>query len=65
MLKTYEVKFKRFIDGKCYDGKERSARISAPSAYQAVFQHGQTNGVTFPEQDVEDIILDVIEVKSV
>jgi hypothetical protein len=44
MLKTYEVKFKRFIDGKCYDNKERSTRISAPSAYQAVFQHGQTNG---------------------
>lgn len=59
MQSTYEVKFKRYIDGKCYDGKVRSTLISAPTEFQAVFQHGQTNGVAFPDQDVEDIILSV------
>lgn len=55
-LYTYEIKFKRFIDG-VWDGKFRKATISAENEFQAVFQHGQTNGVAFPEQNVEDVIV--------
>lgn len=55
-LYTYEIKFKRFVDG-IWDGKFRKTSISAENEYQAVFQHGQTNGVSFPEQNVEDVIV--------
>lgn len=55
-LITYEIKFKRFIDG-VWDGQFRKASISAENEYQAMFQHGQTNGVEFPAQNVEDIIV--------
>lgn len=55
-LYTYEIKFKRFVDG-VWDGKFRKTSISAENEYQAVFQHGQTNGVSFPEQNVEDVIV--------
>lgn len=55
-LWTYEIKFKRFVDG-VWDGKFRKATISAENEFQAVFQHGQTNGVAFPDQNVEDVIV--------
>lgn len=55
-LWTYKIKFKRFVDG-VWDGKFRKVVISAENEFQAVFQHGQTNGVAFPEQNVEDIIV--------
>lgn len=55
-LINYEIKFKRFTDG-IWDGKFRKTTISAENQYQAVFQHGQTNGVAFPEQNVEDVIV--------
>lgn len=55
-LYVYEIKFKRFVDG-VWDGKFRKVSISAENEYQAVFQHGQTNGVAFPEQNVEDVIV--------
>lgn len=55
-LWNYDIKFKRFIDG-VWDGKFRETTISAENEFQAVFQHGQTNGVAFPEQNVEDVIV--------
>lgn len=55
-LYVYEIKFKRFVDG-VWDGKFRKVSISAENEYQAVFQHGQTNGVAFPAQNVEDVIV--------
>ena len=55
-LWNYEIKFKRLVDG-IWDGKFRKVTISAENEFQAVFQHGQTNGVTFPDQTVEDVIV--------
>ena len=53
---NYEIKFKRFTNG-VWDGIFRNTTICAENEFQAVFQHGQNNGVDFPDQTVEDVIL--------
>lgn len=62
-MNTYKIIFSRFIDGECRPGDAlHYTLISAPNEYQAVFHHGQTNGVAFPEQNVEDVIREVVKV---
>jgi hypothetical protein len=55
-LWTYEIKFKRFVDG-VWDGKFRKVSISAENEFQAVYQHGVNVGIAYPAENIEDIIV--------